>query len=236
MPEARVYTISDVVKEAKGVRTYRCNFNGQKFHFLPGQFLLCQRLPDGKRASVTLSSHPSDEEGFEFTLKRMGEFGRDFYELTEVDDEISVIGPSGPFFLDVEERKPQCFIGRDYCVSPARSLMLERNHLIKKTGRIPRGKVFVLHEVSTPEQAIFRPEFEHGQPGFFYHLTVDDESSPDIDDPLGRINARFIAKHVPNVKNTLFFVCGEGIDVKYFRKELEKLGVDPRNVKKERWS
>ena len=237
MPKSKVFLIQDIQKESPDVFTFICFYEDGPLRFLPGQFLVAQRYPDGKRASVTFSSAPSDPNGFSFTLKRMGEFGTDFCDKVKVGDPVAFIGPTGPFAMDIHQREPICFLCRDYTSSAARSALLERELEREKTGRVPRGRFFLLHELSAPSEEIFGQEFRKGSPGFFYLPTLDPESGESSRDyPKSRLTAEFVKNNVPNFEATEFYICAEGVDAKFYKAELQKLGISKDKIHLERWS
>ena len=230
------FTIAGITLESSDVFTYRFSYQGRSLVFLPGQFVVAQREPQGKKASVTFSSCPGDPDGFSFTLKRTGEFGTDFCDNAKVGDSITVTRPTGVFALDVSQRRPVCFIGRDYTVSAARSALLEREANLSG-GKRPKGKFFLLHELSAPAENIFGQEFRKQTPGFFYLPSLDPAFQGDPGGyELGRITAELLSKKIPQLHSTEFFVCAEGVDAKFYKAELTKLGLKKELVHIERWS
>lgn len=221
--KTHTYTIEGIKRESPDVYTFRCSYGVEPMVFLPGQFVVAQR-GNGKKASVTMSSPPSDRTGFNFTLKRTGEFGTDFCDKARPGDEITVTRPTGPFALDVSQRRPVCFIGRDYTVSAARSALLERRHRLQYGGERPRGKFFLIHELSSREEQIFAPDFKEESPGFFYIPT------------LATVDAQFIKENITQLSATEFYVCAEGVDAKRFKAVLQELGLEKELVHIERWS
>jgi ferredoxin-NADP reductase len=235
--KTQTFEISDIQPESSDVFTYRCPYQGNPLVFLPGQFVVAQRKPEGKKASVTFSSPPSDREGFSFTLKRTGTFGTDFCDNAKVGDTIEVTRPTGSFALDVSQRRPVCFIGRDYTVSAARSALLEREARFNNGGRRPRGKFFLLHELSSPEERIFDDEFQRDIPGFFCIPTLDPTYRGETSGlQVRRVTAEFIKENVPQLHSTEFYVCAEGVDAKFFKAELKNLELKKELVHIERWS
>ena len=237
MKTQKTYQIQDITPETTGVYTYRFQFDGQRMHFLPGQFVVAQRQSAGKKASVTFSSRPGDPEGFSLTLKRMGEFGTEFCDNAKVGDAISMVGPTGPFAIDIYQRKPICFLGRDYSVSAARSALLEREGQRLQEGKIPRGKFFMMHELSAPEEQLFAEDFQGDAPGFFYLPVLDPAYvGPTRDFPKSRLTAEFIQENIPDLRSTDFYICAEGVDAKFYKAELGKLGIPKTQIHVERWS
>ncbi len=209
------YRIVEVRHEGPQVRTWR--FNGPTPAFLPGQFAVATLA--GATASLTLCSSPLDRSGFEVTVKRMGTFGTLFYDQAAPGLEVDLRPPTGPFCLRPQERRPLCFIGRDYTVPAARSMvrwMADSGHLRPFT---------LLHEVTTPGPCLYQAELAAlGLPGFQHRVLA------------GELTPAIVEEAVEDVAGTVFFVAGEGPDVKRHRALLLGMGVPAASIQSERWS
>lgn len=236
MAKEHFYIIQKIVEESSDVKTYRMSFGERPFTFTPGQFILVKLLPSGPKAPLTLASSPLDQRGFEFTLKRTGDFGTKFFDQAEVGDPISVVGPSGRFCLDIESREPIAFVGRDYSISAARAYLRWARDLWKDSQKIPTRKFHLFQEVSATDQVIYEEELSEHLPGFTRTLILDGDPPAQWRDKVGRVNSSLLTLELEDLRKTEFFVCGEGIDVKQWKKIFEDLPVSDENVHIDRWS
>lgn len=217
----RQLIICDIVQAPQEVRVYRFLHGLEPFEFLPGQFVVARTedCPED-RASLTLCSSPGDPEGFELMVKRTGNFGSKFYDTADIGSRVHLTRPTGSFGVSAEGAEPVCFLGHDYTVPAARSLLL----WLKATGS--RRRVVLLHEIRDPAESVFREDFEQAGDLAFEWVPVPPEG----------IDEELLRQRLGDPGQWLFFIQAEGGECKRLSKMIGGMGVDPKRVLKERWS
>lgn len=218
----RSYLLQQVIQENYEVRSFRFDFGLSRFTFQPGQFSVIrpQSHPE-LRASLTFSSGP-DDETFEFTLKRSGQFGTSIYEQARPGDVWSLTPPAGGVALKPDHlESPLCMIVRDYCAPAARSFL---RWLSTQPGR-PR--LTLIHELSSPQERLFQQElekFEASDQLLYYPLENACLEG-------GLLDQLFPPGQIP-----YYYVYGEAADARRFRDVLQQRGVTKERMLVERWS
>lgn len=218
----RSFLIQQVIQENPQVRSFRCEFGLSRFHFWPGQFAVVRHLERPEvRASLTFSTGPDDEH-FEFTLKRSGDFGTRVYDEAKAGDLLCITQPAGGVALQPAHLgAPVCFIGRDHCVPAARGFL---RWLKGQPGVHP---LTVIHELSSPEESLYSEEFAsfvNAQQLRYKPLPAESLSTDMLDE-------LFADSETP-----WFFVHGEASDARRFRELLQLRGVSKERMLVERWS
>lgn len=218
----RSFLLQQITQENYEVRSFRFEFGLSRFDFQPGQFSVVrpQNRPE-LRASLTFSSAPQDD-CFEFTLKRTGDFGTYLYDHARPGDVWSLTQPAGGVALQPAHLgSPLCMIVRDYCVPAARAFL----RWLQTQARGQR--LTLIHEMSSPRERLFEQEledFEASDRLLYYPL---EETT--LDDGL-------LEQIFPPGSNPYYYIYGEAADARRFRDLLQQRGVAKERLMVERWS
>lgn len=227
------YIVQHVKQELKDVRTYTFDFGLSRFHFDPGQFVIVALPTDETvQGALTLCSSPLNAKEFELTLKRSGDFGAQFFDQVRAGDIVRIGKPTGPFKIDPRDTRPICFIARDYCIPAARSIYRFLNET--QSGR----PFCLLHEISGFDQVLYNKELAVPSiKNYARWITLDQPNPPaNWPGPKGRVTADLVRKALKNPLETLYYITGEGPDVKHFKQVLDELHIPSLNIRQERWS
>lgn len=137
-------------------------------------------------------------------------------------------GEPGGRFVYVEGEQQLVFIAGGIGITPFRSMLVEL------TATEPDVEITLLYGNRTPDIA-FRPLFDalaRVHPRFKVVYVVS-EPGDDWDGPVGRIDAGFIARHVPELTTPLFYASGPQPMVRAIARSLSELGVRRDRIKRE---
>lgn len=227
----RVYLVQEVVDENASVRSYRFDVGLAGVAFAPGQFAVVRHPHRPLRASLTFSSSACHPRDFEFSVKRVGEFGTAFYDEVRPGDALALTAAAGPFVLDCEAAQPTCFISRDYCVPALRAYV----RTLRDQGRRP--ELLAIHELSSPGEALYHQELRASRwDGFRLLYLLDAPSAGSWQGLTGQVTADLLSRLLPDPSRVRYFLTGERPDVARYREVLTGLGVPSAQVRLERWS
>ncbi len=226
------YTVRRIVQETSDVRSYILEFGDHPFSFTPGQFVIFN-LNANQQAPLTISSSPHDQKYFQVTVKRIGNFGTQFYDNVQIGDTLYASEPMGQFKLQTENLDPICFIGRDYCITAARSFFYYL--LIQQ----PQRRMTLFHEISDPDQILYQNEFkffEQNSP-LTRILILDQPNRPaGWNGGLGRLTPIMLRSLYLENTNTKFFAAGEHAEIKFYQQLFQSAEIPKQNIAVERWS
>jgi len=218
----RSFLLQQVIQENYEVRSFRFEFGSSRFDFQPGQFSVVrpQNRPE-VRASLTFSSAPQ-ADSFEFTLKRIGDFGTYLYDHARPGDVWSLTQAAGGVALQPSHLgSPLCMIVRDYCAPAARAFLRYLNE------QPPGQRLTLIHELSSPRERLFEQEFEDFECAdrLLYYPLED-----------GCLEAGLLEQIFPPGSNPYYYLYGEAADARRFRDLLQQRGVAKERMMVERWS
>jgi ferredoxin-NADP reductase len=218
----RSFLLQQVIQENYEVRSFRFEFGLSRFDFLPGQFsVVCPQSRPDLRASLTFSSAPQ-EDTFEFTLKRSGDFGTHFYDAARPGDVVRLTQAAGGVALQPDHLgSPLCMLVRDYCMPAARSFLRWLD------TRPPGHRLTLVHELSHPRERLFGAELEQFQAR--QRLSY-------VPLPEGEVSQPLLDGLFPSGSNPYFYIYGEAADARRFRDLLQQRGVSKERMLVERWS
>jgi len=218
------YLVQEVIEEGRDIRSYVFSWGTSRQAFKAGQFMIFG-LPDvpDVTACLTLASAPRDEEGFRVTVKRTGDFGTRFYDTVKELAVVPVVGaPRGVLCREEGDTRPIWFLGRDYTIPAARSMLYG---LLHESASTP---FTLLHECTSEDQALYRREWDRER---FPFLTIYSPHDPAEGFQTEELRAVLADQHPK-----LVYAVGEGVDVKRWRNALAEAGVSKEELVLERWS
>jgi len=189
----------------------------ERFEYGVGQFAIVSAFGVGE-APFDISSLGHRGAGIEFAIRRVGTVSRALHEL-QPGDTIGIRGPFGNTFpMDEYRGKDLVIIGGGIGMAPMRSVI---NYIMDY--RDDFGHVFILNGARSPQDLVFKPEFEiwESSPRTRLELTVDrgDENWKGRTDLIPTV----VAEIQPSAANAVAIICGPPIMIKFTLKELKKL-------------
>lgn len=204
--------------------TFTITVNGYK-DFKAGQFCFL-RLNKNKlyaRHPFTISSAPGED--MSFTIKLAGRFTQTAKEL-KIGDEILIDGPFGNFIPKSE--KDLVFIAGGVGITPFMSILKDR--IEKNTNQ----NITLIYGSRTEADIIFKKEIDTIDKPWFkkvYLLSqVDEGTSLSENCEKGFICKDVLNRHVPDVENSLYYICGPEIMKDNAKKLLKSEGVSGGQV------
>ena len=194
----------------------------KKFKYKPGQFIEIGVFGFGE-APISITSSPSAKGYFELCIKNMGNATNKLHHMKKKDT-VYVRGPYGNSFpFDEIKNKDILFVAGGIGLAPLRSLINET-----LAHRNEFGKIQVLYGARTPEDMIFTDELKEWGEKIKVLTTVDKG------DFRWRGNIGVVGTLLTNIKgelkDTVAFVCGPPIMIKFVIKDLVKLGFKDENI------
>ncbi len=242
-PKAIACTVSRITDETHDTKTFRFSFPpSQRFDFYAGQYAtLTLNLFNPKRnqlipeiRSFSISSSPTEMDYLEITVKPSERplVTKFLDEQAKVGDVYTLRGPHGFFYFTDNMADHVVLIGGGVGVAPLRSIY---RYILEK--RVEK-KVTLLYSVRTPQDISFEKELNTlaaENDNFKVALTITRPTGYVSQGLTGRIDREFILKHVGDLKNALFYVCGPPSMVADITTALHDLNIQSCAIKTEKW-
>ncbi|MBD3254869.1 MAG: 2Fe-2S iron-sulfur cluster binding domain-containing protein [Candidatus Lokiarchaeota archaeon] len=239
----RQYLVIDEIKdETKTTKTYKLvsdpDFNTEDLAFFrAGQYLSLKVDVNGVRITrpYSISSSPKDAlNGFyEITIRKEqhGFLTEHAWENWKVGTKITSSGPEGLFYYDnLRDCKQIVGLAGGSGITPFRSIAKD---IIDENSD---AKLVVLYGSSDEEDIIFYEEFnelEKEYPDKFkavFVLSCEEVTLEGCEQ--GFLTSEIIKKYA-DANNSSFFICGPQIMYNFVEKELEKLNIPPKRIRRE---
>jgi glycine betaine catabolism B len=197
-----------------------------------GQFIEMRLQHDGRdkrgdKRWFTLSSSPTDEL-VSITTKFAADFskggGSSFKQALrslQPGEQLQISDPMGDFVLPKDPGIPLVFVAGGIGLTPFHSIV----KWLADTGE--RRDIHMLYGVNTDKEIVFRDLFES------YGLKLDiivKNPSPGWKGLTGSLSGERILKLIGNVDNKLIYISGHEPMVENFGKDLDKLGVNKKQI------
>ena len=221
----QIGTVTRVKVETPRVKSFRIELPMWMEH-LPGQhYDVRLTAPDGYQAqrSYSVASSPLDEGAIELTIDRFddGEVSPYFHEIVVEGDQVELRGPFASYFVWRGE-SPALLIGGGSGVVPLMCMLRHRRRTM------PELAMTLVYSVRSAEDVIYADEL-----GAETILTFTREPPADWTGHTGRIDAELIAS--AGLRDARVFVCGTNGFVESAVELVLAEGVDPRQVRTERF-
>jgi ferredoxin-NADP reductase len=221
----QIGTVARIKQETPRVKSFRIELPMWMEH-LPGQhYDVRLTAPDGYQAqrSYSIGSSPLDEHEVELTIDRLedGEVSPYFHDVLVEGDQVELRGPFASYFVWRGE-SPALLIGGGSGVVP---LMCMLRHRRRTMPELPMALVY---SVRSAEDVIYADEV-----GEETILTFTREPPPGWTGHTGRIDSELIAS--AGLSDAMVFVCGTNGFVESAVELVLAEGVDPRQVRTERF-
>ena len=198
------------------------------FSFKAGQFVTLFIEKDGERKPRSYSIlNPPSKNGLDLCIKIVKDgFASEIFDNCKIGDSFEIKGPLGHFVFDEEDTNPEVyFLCAGTGVTPFYSMVKE---YLSKTDR----SFTLLFGVRIRENLFLADEFESLAKEFDNFTFQPVLSREEWDGRKGHVQ-----DHLPeDCKNKTFYICGLKELVLETKEILSSRGVNPSNIKSERYS
>ncbi|MBW8000525.1 MAG: oxidoreductase [Planctomycetes bacterium] len=193
-------------------------------NYVPGQFVEVS-IPGFGEAPISISSSPTQADGFEIVVRKIGNVTNKIHQL-KAGDKVGIRGAFGNGVYPVEDAKGKdlVFICGGIGLVPQRSFI---NHILD--SREDYGQVTVLVGTKDYDQRLFHEELEIWQNADInFHETIDGP------DERWDGNVGVVTTLIPEIKSdfadSVFFICGPPIMYKFVLMTLNEKNVPHENI------
>lgn len=232
--------IIEVKQETPTTKTITLAIGAVTFSYQPSSYIgltLNIKNPDEKGSirAFSLASSPT-EKGKLIVASRTGKsaFKHAFAEL-KTGDTVKVSGPFGRFLLHENHHRPAVMLSGGIGITPLRSMI---KYATDK--KLPL-KITLFYSNTTPEEIMFKTELDSMQKqnknlNIIYTITKSEASTLQWNGNRGRITAEMIKPHIPDLKESIFYICGPSSMVRDLYALLTRLDVSPEHIKVENFT
>lgn len=192
--------------------------------FACGQFNMLYVYGVGE-IPISISGNPAQVHPLIHTTRAVGPVSRAMSEL-KTGDMLGVRGPFGSFWpVELAEGKDVVVVAGGIGLAPLRSVIY---HVMAQRERY--GRIALLYGARTPADILYRHELERWRARFDLEVfvTVDRATAA------WRGSVGVVTKLIPQAsfdpQNTISFVCGPEIMMRFTAAELQKRGVAPDHL------
>ncbi len=203
-------TVEDVSRMNVTERYLRLSMDDGQFDFLPGQFVEVSIAGIGE-APITISSSPTQKDGFELVVRKIGNVSGAIHRL-KAGDKLGIRGPLGKGIYPVEEAKGKnlVFICGGIGLVPQRSFI---NYVLDNRGDY--GDVAILQGTKSYDLRLFSSEIAAwSKRGDVQVLETLDEAHPAWNGNVGVVT-KLVSKVETDLKSAMILVCGPPIMYKF---------------------
>lgn len=201
-----------------------CSPLGERYRFLPGQFNMVYVYGVGE-AAISISSDPARTGTLDHTIHRVGLVTTALAQKKR-GDLIGIRGPYGSSWpLEVARGRDVCIASGGIGLAPLRPVIYG---LLK--NRDAYGRVIVLYGGRSPLDLLYRVELEKWANDFGVEVLVTvDRGDSSWKGHIGVVTSLFQYIKL-DARETIAYVCGPEIMMKYTIDELERRGVPPAQM------
>jgi predicted ferric reductase len=226
----RPYQIAEVVQETHD--TWSLYFQGERFDYKPGQFLIVNLIRDGRVSEphpFTISSSPTQDR-LSISVKAVGNFTATIGD-TKTSDRAYIDAPYGVFSFLHHDAQNLVFILGGIGITPCMSML--RYIYDEKLDR----NVTLIWGNKSERDITFRDELERmaaEMPSLrTVHVMAHQEDWPG---EKGYVTTETLIKYVGDVPNPQVFLCGPPIMMTKLLESLRELGVPKKRIHYERFA
>lgn len=217
-----VYQVKSNRQETQDIFTLTLEKPGHVVDFLPGQFSMLY-LPGFGEIPISISSNPQEKNSLSYTIRAIGNVTAAMQKLKE-GDEIGVRGPFGSSWPLSQTGCDVLILGGGVGLAPLRPALYQ---LVANRNKFQ--KVTLLYGSRSPDDIMYRDELEvWKEQGIDIQVSVD-RSDERWSGHVGVVTA-MIHKHIFRPQNTLVFLCGPEIMIKFAIHELLGAQVNEENI------
>lgn len=220
----QMYRVSSAHRETHDTVTIELDASSHPLPFAPGQFNMLYAFGVGE-VPISISGDPDNPERLVHTIRDVGAVSRALSRVTP-GDVIGVRGPYGrPWPIDWMQGRDVVITTGGIGLAPLRPAIY---HILNH--REQYGQVVVLYGARTPTDMLYVDELHAWRGRFDVEVEVTvDSAGTDWHGEVGVVTA-LIPWAKLEYSKTVALVCGPEIMMRFTLKELEKIGIGPRNV------
>lgn len=174
---------------------------------------------------ISISGDPARRRPLVHTTRAVGTVSKAMREL-KVGDVIGVRGPFGSHWpIEQAEGKDVVIVAGGIGMAPLRAAMYSIT-----AQREKYGKVVLLYGARTPSEMLYRRELENWRAHFDLEVHVTVDRATGIWHGSVGVVTRLISRAPFDPLNTLAFVCGPEVMMRFTAAELEKRGVAAEQI------
>jgi ferredoxin-NADP reductase len=227
--------LAAVNQVARNTLSFRFDRQGERFEFLPGQFITLSlvepiaRETDSNARQFSIASSPEEPWIMVATRIRDSEFKQTLASM-KPGDPARIEGPEGHFVFDIPETVRSVFLAGGIGITPFRSMI--RYSLDRKTPH----PIQLLYANRTAQDAAFLDELNHwanANPRFqlLTPMSQPDAQSPST--PAQRIDAAFLQSTLKPDPQAAYFIAGPQGFVTTMKGLLLDLGIPADRMRRE---
>lgn len=205
-----IYILKEKIRETDDIMTLKFSPVKEKlFSFIPGQFINVYFLDDrcgGQGKPYSISSTP-DDNFLSITVKKIGRFSGVLHDL-KIGEKVEISSPQGYFYPE-DEIKDIVFLAGGIGITPFYSIISD----YFKRGINDRNFT-LFYSNKTEKDAAFLKELNKlakiwNKFKIIYILTRQKkENYSDKNKEFQRLNIKILKKHLKNLSNKHYFICG----------------------------
>jgi NAD(P)H-flavin reductase len=196
-----------------------------RFDYMPGQFVEVSIAGIGE-APLTISSSPTQKDGFEIVVRKIGNVTNAIHKL-KAGDNLGIRGPLGKGTYPTEEAKGKnvIFICGGIGLVPQRSFI---NYVLDK--RDDYGEVTILLGTKCTNQRFFHSEIEAWTKRDDVHFMETIDEAEDCWNGNVGVVTTLIPKIESELQSAQIYVCGPPIMYKFVLLSLKECNVPKENI------
>lgn len=218
-------TVADISQMNVTEKYLRLAMDDGQFDYIPGQFVEVSIAGFGE-APITISSSPTQTDGFELVVRKIGRVSGAIHNLKK-GDRLGIRGPLGKGIYPVKEARGKnlVFICGGLGLVPQRSFI---NYVLDNRGDY--GEVAILQGTKNYDMRLFTPEIEAWSTrGDVQVLETLDEPDPRWKGNVGVVT-KLVGKVETDLKSATILVCGPPIMYKFVLMALADHDVPHGNI------
>ena len=220
------FQIRRVKRETEDTFTVELQPQGalEEFAFQPGQFNMVYVYGVGE-IPISISGDPANPRVLVHTTRAVGTVTKAMDRMRR-GDILGIRGPYGtPWPIDKANGQDVVFVAGGIGLAPLRPSLYE-----VVTHREKYGKVVLLYGTRTPADVLFRQELENWRARFDLEIYVTvDRAMSGWRGNVGVVT-NLISRAPFDPRNTMAYVCGPEIMMRFTAMELHKRGVDNEHI------
>lgn len=219
-----LYQIRSIVQETSDIFSLTLSTkDGSKVApFLPGQFNMLYHFGFGEVA-ISISGDPSNQDLFVHTIRALGSVTQSMQRL-KIDDEIGVRGPFGSPWPLLKKGCDILIVAGGLGLAPLRPVLF---HLASHKDEY--HNITLLYGSRSPEEIIYKKELDDWQKQGIKIEAIVDRADINWSGQVGVVTS-MIRRNIQNPKNTLAFICGPEIMIRFAVNELLSAEVEENNI------
>lgn len=220
----KIYQVKSNIQETRDIFTLVLSKQDEDeaLSFLPGQFNMLYLFGIGEIA-ISISGHSDNSHELAHTIRAIGYVTNGMQKLKE-GDEIGIRGPFGSHWPLSKKECDVLVVAGGVGLAPLRPALL---HLARH--RTQYKKITLLYGARTPEDILYKNEMQEWEKqGLEVKISVD---AADINwkGTVGVVTS-LIEKNMGSPENTLVFLCGPEIMLKFAIVELLRTKIEHQNI------